>query len=71
MAGGSLFSDLLESRAPSWVKGSVRVRGLYCDMVIYNKYILGLCPCFWHRAPKTLGISEVMGVIKLSFVMLV
>ena len=39
-------------------------------MVIYKKYVLGLCPCFWHRAPKTLGISEVIGVIKLSFVML-
>ena len=62
---------------PSWVPSSVlgggfgkRVRGLYCDTVIYKKYVLGLCPCFWHRAPKTLGISEVMGVIKFSFVML-
>ena len=39
-------------------------------MVIYKKYVLGLCPYFWHRDPKTLGISEVIGVIKLSFVML-
>ena len=28
-----------------------------CDIVIYNKkYIFGLCPRFWHRVPKTLGI---------------
>lgn len=26
----------------------------HCDIVIYNKYILSLCPLFWHRAPKTL-----------------
>ena len=31
-----------------------------CDIVIYNrKYVSGLrhCHCFWHRSPKTLGIS--------------
>lgn len=27
-------------------------------------------PCFWPRAPNTLGISSVFGVIKVSFVML-
>lgn len=27
-----------------------------CDIVIYvKKYISGLCPLFWNRAPKTLG----------------
>ena len=29
--------------------------------------MLGLCP-FWHRAPKTLGTSYVIGAIKMSFV---
>ena len=29
-----------------------------CDTAIYNKkYIFDLCSYFWHRAPKTLGIS--------------
>lgn len=24
-----------------------------CDVVVYSKkYIFGLYPCFWHRAPK-------------------
>lgn len=28
------------------------------DMVIYNKnYIVGLCPHFWYRVPKIIGIS--------------
>jgi len=41
-----------------------------CDIVMYNKkYVFGLCPCFWERAPKTLGISKVMRGIKVSFVM--
>ena len=29
-----------------------------CDTVIYNeKYVFDLCPYFWSRAPKILGIS--------------
>ena len=29
-----------------------------CDIVISNeKYVFGVCPYFWHRAPKTLEIS--------------
>ena len=28
------------------------------DIVIYNKKdLFGLCPCSWHRVPKTPGIS--------------
>lgn len=26
--------------------------------IIRNIYIVSLLPCFWHRAPKTLGISK-------------
>lgn len=30
----------------------------HCGTVIYNKKCIGgLCSCFWHPAPKTLGIS--------------
>lgn len=37
--------------------------------MIYNKKNrLGLCPIFWHRAPKILGISQVMRAIKVFFV---
>lgn len=29
-----------------------------CDIVTYNKkYIFGLSPLSWHRAPKAIGIS--------------
>lgn len=38
-------------------QNSKRARALPpCDMVIYNKYILGLHPHSWHRATQTLGI---------------
>ena len=40
-----------------------------CDIVICNKkYIFGLRPFFWRSALKTIGISEVMGMIKVSSV---
>ena len=29
--------------------------------MISKKYIFGLHPCFWHRAPKTLEISQMIG----------
>lgn len=56
------------------------VRGYQCSLlekpiiggniVIYNKkYEFGL-PCFWHRTLKTIVISEVLRVSKVSFVML-
>lgn len=41
------------------------------DAVIYNeKFVFGLPPHFWHKAPKILGISSVIRVTKMSFVML-
>lgn len=40
------------------------------ETVIYKKHIFGLYSCFWHRALKTLGISKVVRVIKVSFVIL-
>lgn len=41
-----------------------------CDTVTYNKkYIFGLCPHSWPRAPKTFGISEVMREIKVPFML--
>lgn len=46
-----------------------------CDIVIYmkkhiytKKYVFGLCPSSWLRAPETLGTSWVIRVIKVSFV---
>lgn len=30
---------------------------LSVDTVTYEKYVFGLCPPFWHRGPKILGIS--------------
>lgn len=39
-------------------------------MVYNKKYIFGLLPCIWHRAPETLGILCVMRALKVSFVML-
>ena len=47
----------------------------YCtyDIGIYRKkyYIYFVFPhCSWHRVLKTLGISQVMRVIKMPFVML-
>lgn len=39
--------------------------------MIYNrKYVFGLHPHFWQRAPKTVGTSYVMNIVKVSFVML-
>lgn len=38
-----------------------------CDIVIYKKCIFDLHPHFWHRVPKTLGISLYEN-IKVSFV---
>ena len=41
------------------------------DLVIClnnKKYIFGLCPRSWHRAPKTLGITEVGRAVKVSLV---
>lgn len=35
-----------------------QVTNAWCDIVIYNmQYIFGLSLHFWHRVPKTLGIS--------------
>lgn len=34
-------------------------------MIYSMKYIFGLHP-FWHKAPKTLGISQVLTVTKVS-----
>ena len=28
-----------------------------CSVLIYEKYILGLPPHFWHKVPNSLGIS--------------
>ena len=36
-----------------------------CDIVLYNKCISGLHSRFWHRSPKTLGISKVMRLKKV------
>lgn len=42
-----------------------------CDIVIYTKkYVFGLFPHFWYSTPKTLGISQVVRAIKVSFVTL-
>lgn len=38
-----------------------------CDIVIYYKTMSIFGLYFWHRVSKTLGISYVMRVIKLSF----
>lgn len=39
--------------------------------VIYTENIIfGLCPHFWHRTPRILGISYVMRAINISLVML-
>ena len=35
----------------------VKDRKWRCDMIYNKKYIFGLCPCPWHRTPKTLRIS--------------
>ena len=40
-----------------------------CEVVIYSKkYISGLCPRVWHRAPEALGISKMKREIKVPFV---
>lgn len=40
-----------------------------CEVVIYSeKYISGVCPRVWHRAPEGLRISEMMREIKVPFV---
>lgn len=44
------------------------IRVLRCDGVIYiKKHLLGLQPCYWHRAPKTISISYASRVIEVSF----
>ena len=41
----------------------------YCDLYIRNIYqYLVLVPCSWHRAPKSLWISQVRKVIKMWFI---
>ena len=40
---------------------------IWCDIVVHSKECIFSLPCFWHKAPKTLGISEIK-VIKGSFV---
>ena len=35
-----------------------------------KKYLFGLCPGSWHRAPKTLGIFKMVRVTKVSFMKL-
>lgn len=40
------------------------------DVIYKKKYVFGLCPHFWHRDPKSLGISLVIRAINISFVML-
>ena len=43
----------------------------HCDLVICinkKKYMFGLCPRSWHKAPKTLGITEVGRAVKVSLV---
>ena len=41
------------------------------DTVIYSKkYLFGLHSYLWHRAPKTLGLSWVLRLLKVTFVML-
>ena len=48
---GSYYSGF-----PKWLKSTLPWR--WFIPVIYNKkYICGLCPGFWHRAPEILGIS--------------
>ena len=39
---------------------------IWYDIVVHSKECIFSLPCFWHRAPKTLGISEIK-VIKGSF----
>lgn len=34
-------------------------------MIYSKKYMFGLCSHFWHRALKTLGISQIVRVIKV------
>lgn len=47
-------------------------RILYCDTVTYSKkYMFGLSLHFWPKAPKTIGISLVVRMIKVSFVILI
>lgn len=35
----------------------LKIAEYYSDIVIYNKFIFGLHPFSYHRAPKILGIS--------------
>lgn len=47
---------LVTAKEKEWgFKSGCRILRL-CDSVIdIKKYILGLCPLFWNRTPKTLG----------------
>ena len=38
-------------------------------MAYKKKFTSGLCPHFWHRAPKTLGISYMMRAMKRSIML--
>lgn len=38
-----------------------------CDIEIYYTFIYSFLPRFWYRGPKTLGISKVIRVIRVSF----
>lgn len=41
-----------------------------CAAMFYKKYIFGLDPVFLAQSPKTPGISSVMRMIKVFFIML-
>ena len=48
------------------VWGTYHPRGphIFDALIDSKKYTFGLCSCFCHRAPKTLGISRLIKVVK-------
>ena len=51
--------------------GKFHIRGSVNSSVIYSKKcIFDFCSYSWHRAPKTLGISEMIRAMKVSFIIL-
>ena len=37
---------------------------------VYYICIFDLCPLFWHRAPKTIGIPYMLRLTEVSFILL-
>lgn len=69
-----LHSERMRAEKIYTHKGSNKEHGTRCkkqskEVGVCDFLILGLCPLFWHRAPSSLGITQVMTATAVSLVL--